>query len=352
MVERTVDHDPENMRKRIEALPDQFREAAVLCETMKLSEKIMKRSFANAVLCGMGGSAISGDVVSAYLTRDISVPFFTVRNYHLPGWVNERTLLYPVSYSGNTEETLSCLEEGIRKGAGIIGISSGGKVLEICRENDLDHIRIPPGWPPRTAVGYLVTPVLRSLELLGLSGPTTGAIKEEIVPLLEDLRDSFLSESGGEKNELAIIAGNLEKCTLMIYAPPELGTAARRWMCQVNENSKVLAHWGEIPEMNHNELVGWGDDALFNDFLAVFLVHKNINPRIKKRIEITSGLIEKRGVPAVVLKVPGETAGEALIAALYMGDILSLKLAGVREIDPTPVKMIDHLKGRLADSES
>ena len=133
----------------------------------------------------------------------------------------------------------------------------------------------------------------------------------------------------------------------MMYAPPELATAARRWMCQVNENSKVLAHWGEIPEMNHNELVGWGDDALSNGFLAVFLVHKNIDPRIKKRIEITSGLIEKRGVPAVVLKVSGETVGVALIAALYMGDILSLKLAGVRKIDPTPVKMIDHLKGCL-----
>ena len=351
MVERKVDHDPENMRKRIEALPVQFREAAALCEMMRLSEEIMKRSFTNAVLCGMGGSAISGDVVSAYLASDISIPFSTVRNYHLPGWVNESTLLFPVSYSGNTEETLSCLEEGIRKGAGIIGISSGGKVLEICRENGLDHIRIPPGWPPRTAVGYLVTPVLRSLELLGLSGPTTNAITEEIVPLLENLRDSFLSESGGGRNELDSIAGHLEERTLMVYAPPELGTAARRWMCQVNENSKVLAHWGEIPEMNHNELVGWGDDALFNYYLAVFLVHKHIEPRIMKRIEITSGLIEKRGIPSAVLEVPGETAGAALMAALYMGDILSLKLAGVRKIDPTPVKMIDHLKGCLADSE-
>jgi len=299
----------------------------------------------------MGGLAISGDVVSAYLSRDITVPFCTVRNYHLPGWVDERTLLFTVSYSGNTEETLSCLEEGIRRGAGIIGISSGGKVPEICRENDLDHVRIPPGWPPRTAVGYLMTPVLRSLELLGLSGPTTGAITEEIAPLLETLRDSFLSESNDEKNELTDIAGHLEKRMLMVYAPPELGTAARRLMCQVNENSKVLAHWGEIPEMNHNELVGWGGDALHNDYLAVFLVHKNIEPKIMKRIEITSGLIENRGVPTVIMDVPGESAGAALMAAIYVGDILSLKLAGIRKIDPTPVKMIDHLKGCLADTD-
>ena len=351
MVEKKMDHDPENMRKRIEALPDQFREAAALSDNVKLSEQIMHGNFSNAVLCGMGGSAISGDIVSAYLSSDISIPFSVVRNYHLPSWVNERTLLYPVSYSGNTEETISCLEEGIRRGAGIIGVSSGGRVMDICRENDLDHVRIPPGWPPRTAVGYLVTPVLRSLELLGLSGQTTGAITKEIVPLLENVRNSFLSEGLKKKNELTGIAGHLEKRMLMVYAPPELGTAARRWMCQVNENSKVLGHWGEIPEMNHNELVGWGGDSLVNDYLAVFLVHDTIEPRILKRIEITSGLIEKRDVPSIILKVPGESAGAALMAAIYMGDILSLKLARLRKIDPTPVKMIDHLKGCLADGE-
>jgi len=345
MLEQLKENDPDGMMERVKALPEQIREATEICAEMKLSKKLMEGDFGNVVLCGMGGSAITGDIVASLLSTELPVPFSVVRNYHLPAYVGENTLLILVSYSGNTEETISCMREGIARKAGIFGISSGGTLKDICHANKLDHQLIPKGWPPRTAVGYLVIPVLKVLEILGLARTPANEMADELIPLLENIWNSYLSGSLMQINE---IASELQKRFLMVYSPPELAPAARRWMCQVNENSKTLAHWGTIPEMNHNELVGWCDDPLFNNYYLVFLSHKNIEPRIAKRIDLSRELIRTRNVPSMVLALPGENISQALMAGIYIGDILSLRLAGSRGMDPSPVKAIDKLKNALA----
>ena len=353
MLDKLKENDPQGMLERVKMLPEQLMEAITLCENIEISEKLANRQFTSIGLCGMGGSAISGDIVSAYLSRELKIPFTVIRNYHLPAWVGQDTLLFIVSYSGNTEESVSCLTEGIRRNAGIFGISSGGEVTEICSDHQLDLATIPSGWPPRSAVGYLITPILKALELLGHSSKRTGEMADTIVPLLIELRDTYLKENDLEEgNELSGIAKLLEDHMLMTYAPPELEPVAKRWMCQVNENSKVLAHWGLIPEMNHNELVGWGDDGLLNRYVAVFLTHMNIEERIQRRIELTCEIIKGRKIPAFILHLPGKDAGESLISGLYLGDILSLYIAGLRGMDPSPVKMIDRLKKCLAETEA
>ncbi len=341
-------NDPDDMLDRVMALPDQIGEALDICAEMSLSKNLTGRKFENIVLCGMGGSAITGDIVSSLLSSELQVPFSVVRNYHLPDYIGENTLLILVSYSGNTEETISCMMEGINRKAGIFGISSGGKVMDICQENQLDHQIIPKGWPPRTAVGYLVIPVLRVLEILGLSRTPADAMAYDIITLLESIRNSYLS---GSETVLNKIVGELEDKLLMVYSPPELAPAARRWMCQVNENSKKLAHWGTIPEMNHNELVGWCDDPLFNNYFLVFLSHDNIEPRIAKRIDLSSKLIQSRNIPSMILELPGDNTVQSLMAGLYIGDIISLYLAGQRGMDPSPVSAIDKLKNELAKLE-
>ena len=348
MLEQLKNNDPNGMLERVRALPDQIREAMDICKEMRLSKKLMERKFGNIVLCGMGGSAITGDIVASLLSSVLPIPFSVIRNYHLPAYVGKDTLLILVSYSGNTEETISCMREGINRNAGIFGISSGGTVMDICNENKLDHQMIPKGWPPRTAVGYLVVPVLKVLEILGLSLKEADVMAHEFIPLLEDIRNLYLSGSDKKINDLAL---ELQERLLMVYSPPELAPTARRWMCQINENSKMLAHWGTIPEMNHNELVGWCDDPLFNNYYLVFLSHENIEPRIAKRIELSRELIRERNIPSTLLELPGENAAQALMAGLYMGDILSLYLAGARGMDPSPVRAIDKLKNALAKSE-
>lgn len=348
MPEQLKKYDPDGMLERVMSLPVQIREAIEICAEMRLSKKLIERKFENVVLCGMGGSAITGDIVASLLSPELPVPFSVLRNYHLPAYVGKDTLLILVSYSGNTEETISCMREGITRNAGIYGISSGGTVMDICTENKLDHQMIPKGWPPRTAVGYLVIPVLKVLELLRISRTSANVMADEFIPVLENIGKSYLSDT---ENTIKNIADELQERLLMVYSPPELAPAARRWMCQVNENSKMLAHWGSIPEMNHNELVGWGDDPLFNNYYLVFLSHDNIEPRIAKRMELSRELISARNVPSTVLSLPGENTAQALMAGLYTGDIVSLYLASARRMNPSPVKVIDKLKNALARSE-
>ncbi len=351
MTDAINEYDASGMLEKVKALPDQLEEAMDLTRDISVSDGLSGRHFHSIALCGMGGSAISGDIVAALLSEDLSEPMNVVRDYSLPKCVGESTLLFLVSYSGNTEETISCLLEGMRRKAGIFCISSGGRLRDICRENELDYVSIPPGWPPRTAVGHLVVPILDVLHRMGLSALDPKEFVPGMVCLLREVRGKYLDATEPADAALKQIAGKAADSMLMVYAPPELGAAARRWMCQVNENGKALAHWGCIPEMNHNELVGWGDDSLSNDYLAVFLTHDGMDRRVYRRISLSMDMIGNRGVPTVEVRVPGADRRNALFAALYMGDILSVFLAGARRIDPTPVMVIDHLKNALADPD-
>lgn len=343
-----TEFDPESMFDKVRALPEQIEEAVELSKAIPISRELHEREFHNVVLCGMGGSAISGDIVSSLLSRDLSIPFSIVRDYSLPDYVGKYTLLIPVSYSGNTEETICCLREGIERGAAVFAISSGGTIKNICDERGLFRVSVPPGWPPRTAVGHLVVPILGMLRSVGLSDTNVDEFESRIVPVLREVRKEYFAYGNPPNTLVKDLAEATLNRTLMIYGPPEMAPVARRWMCQINENGKALAHWGLVPEMNHNELVGWGDDSLTNRFTAVFLTHKAINPRIRRRMVLSMKIMEDRGIPTVEIEAPGGNQASSLMSALYLGDILSIYLAAARKKDPTPVRVIENLKRSLA----
>ncbi len=348
MLDKVKNNDPQDMLGKVEAFKSQLQEGKELSSKMTVSDKLSNRTFTNIALCGMGGSAISGDVMAAYFREELDIPFQVVRDYSLPAWVGRDTLLFAASYSGNTEETISCLEQALDRGSGAYGISSGGKVIAKCRGADIDHMVIPSGWPPRSALGFLITPIAKVLHLLGLVSTSMEDMVDSALERAACLGIEFLEQAHVEPNILAQLVNELKDGLLMIYAPPELEVVARRWMTQINENSKTLTHWGGIPEMNHNELVGWSGTPLRNKYTTIFLSHDNINRRTAERIRLTVEVLKSRGLFAEVLELPGADHKEALISGIYMGDIFSLYLAGYYDQDPSPVKVIDTLKGELA----
>lgn len=349
MLKSSSFHDIEDMKSRVKALPRQMEESVGICASFTPSPGLLNKKFTSIVLCGMGGSAISGDVMSAYLSDECTLPVKVVRNYSLPAFVDENTLLIAVSYSGNTEETLFCLEEGKKRNAGLFCISSGGKVLDVCERSGLDHVPIPSGWPPRSALGYLIVPICCLLQKMGYCETTVEEMVDRAVPVLEQVWSELVGASGDNFIKLNKLVNGLSRGMLMVYAPPAISVVARRWMTQLNENSKVLAHWGVIPEMNHNELVGWGNDGLKNYYKVVFLDYEFLLPRIKKRIQLTREIILGRGIQCVILHLPGKDVRDVLMAGIYMGDIFSLVLAEEREIDPSPVEVIEELKRKMAE---
>ncbi|HID73481.1 MAG TPA: hypothetical protein EYP43_00355, partial [Thermoplasmata archaeon] len=246
--ERAEELDSHGMLEAAFNLPDQMEWALgrdVYIDPFEVS---------NIVIAGMGGSAIGGDIVKACTASTLEVPLEPWRGFNLPAYVGKGTLLVAVSYSGNTRETLSMLEYGIARGATVVGISSGGRMTDMMEDLGLPCIVIPKAPAPRAAIGYLTVPIFRILETLGLVtiSPDLRRAVERLREVATLYRPDY--DNGNLPLEIAtLLAGKFP----VIYAPDAYAPAARRWMTQLNEVSKVLAHWGTIPEIAHNEIVGW-----------------------------------------------------------------------------------------------
>ncbi len=318
--------DNSNMLKAIEDFPQQCRTALDLAKGMTVSGKVDK-----VVVAGMGGSAVGGDLLKTYV-HDSKIPVFVVRDYKVPNFVDEKTLVFAVSYSGNTEETLSAFEDATRKNAKIIAVTSGGQLGVMAKK----VIKIPAGLQPRAALGYLFFPVLGVLNNSGMIDVKGDEIKE----MLDTLSKTEDYKSTGER-----LAKKIQNKTALVYSSEVFGAVAYRWKTQLNENSKSAAFHHVFPEMNHNEIVSF-QSMNKKDFAAIFIRDNFDNERIKKRMDITKEIISTK-VDAEEIFTRGDGMLSRIFSGIYYGDFVSYYLAILNNIDPTPVNVIENLKKRL-----
>lgn len=298
-------------------------------------------------VAGMGGSAIGGDMVAEAYGESLPGSMSTVRGYSLPGWVSGRSLVFAVSYSGNTEETVSVLGEALERGCRVVCISTGGEVGRIAAERELPLVEVPSRLQPRAAMGYLSIPLAACLESLGLVEDVGGDV-EETASVLEGLSALYSPENPAEGNPAKQLAVQLKDKIPVIYGCELTAVAANRWKCQINENAKSLAFFNEFPELNHNEIVGWEQpQALIGEFRVIYLRDGYNHPQNDRRMEITADLLSGGAGGIYSHSSSGESRLARLFSSIYLGDYVSLYLAVLNGVDPSPVARIEDLKKRL-----
>ena len=300
------------------------------------------------VLLGLGGSAIGGDLVRAYLGRDLKVPFEVVRGYTIPGWVGRRTLALVSSYSGNTEETLAALQSVRSSGATIVCMTSGGELEKTATRDGQTCFLFPEGLPPRAALPYSFAALLRTLAGAGLISDRSSELRDSLAWVRQRL-EVYGPQNPTRDNPAKTLATRLVGKIPVIYGSAgRLIHVARRWAAQISENAKELAYFSELPEMNHNEIVGWQHPAeILRRLIPVFLRDQQDHPRVQIRHEITREFLGSRTEPVLEYWSAGELWMERLWTLVLLGDFASVYLALLNREDPTPVETIESLKVRL-----
>ncbi|MCX8173987.1 MAG: bifunctional phosphoglucose/phosphomannose isomerase [Thermoplasmata archaeon] len=299
------------------------------------------------VICGMGGSAIGGDITAAWAFNKARVPIVVLRDYFLPAFCDENTLVIAASYSGNTEETLSAFDDAIYRKCKIVSISSGGLLEKRAKENGVLHIKIPSGMPPRGATAYMLVPQLMILEAGGIAA--CEAELKETVEVCRVLRENLKPETPSGRNQAKIIARKILGTIPNILGMGISAPIAKRWRTQINENSKMIAREDVFPELNHNDTVGWSGDPQPERFSVIILRHHGEFGRNRMRIEITKDLVLKRAREIIEVWASGKTDLTKMLSLMYIGDFVSIYIAMLRDIDPTPVPVIENLKKLLAE---
>lgn len=326
------------MDKLIAQFPNQISEAIEIGESATINKH--SKEIKNIVISGLGGSGIGGAIVKDLVASEIKIPIEINNSYTIPNYVNESTLFIVSSYSGNTEETLEALKHAIEKNAKIVGITSGGQIAEICKEHKIDLILVPPGSSsPRACLGYSMVQQFYVLHKLGL-------IDVSFKSALKNSKNLIVNKENEIKNEAQKLAQKLHDKLPIIYAPDTMEGVAVRLRQQINENAKMLCWHHVIPEMNHNELVGWRSK---NEHFAVIVFrNKTDYARIQKRIEINKEIFKKYTSNIFEIWSKGDNAIEKAIYCIHLGDWLSFYLSELRGVDSIEVKVIDHLKAELA----
>lgn len=341
--------DPEGMLELLLDFPTQ-------CESswrLGLEGRFRKRVFHRVHFLGMGGSAIGGDLVRSYLEGRLPLPILIHRSYELPAAVDRSSLVFAVSYSGNTEETLATYRSAHKKGACLVVVTSGGTLLRWARRDGVPSVQIPTGFPPRAALGYLFfVPFLLLCRLVGLG--IGEAEFREMKHLLTRLRDQELGPLiPTSRNPAKRLALELFDHIPVIYAGiSRMDAVALRWRGQIAENAKQLSWHHLFPEMNHNEIMGWHHPKRLFPSLKILLLRdrEDVLP-VRRRMEITRSLIaQEEGVRPIEVWSRGRGLLSRLFSLIYIGDFVSYYLAILNGVDPTPVKRIEELKRRLAHS--
>ena len=299
------------------------------------------------VVCGMGGSAIGADLVLACLPG-LALPAVVVRGYELPAWVGPGALVVAVSYSGETEETLACASQARGRGCAPVCVASGGTLAAFAKAEGLPLVPVPGGGQPRAAVGSLSTAVLATIEVAGLCPAQASDVAAAATQLEADnaLLGPETAEAG---NPAKSLARSLHRQLAAFYGAGPTGPVARRWKGQVNENAKAPAFFNELPELDHNELMGWTSlPHVSAATRAVFLVDDQGDPRLARRAALTAAEYERLGVAAELVSAHGDSALTRLFSLVQLGDFASFYLALLYGVDPTPVDAIQSLKARLA----
>jgi glucose/mannose-6-phosphate isomerase len=326
------------MLEDVLAIPDHLRDALFRVESARLAQA----ESAGVLVCGVGGSAIGGDLAAAVLGDRLSRPLLTVRGYTLPSWATSEWTVLCSSFSGGPAETLACFEAARSLGARRVAATTGGALAEAAREAGDPVIGLPGLLPaPRTGVAYLTVCTAAVAAAAG-AAPRIDAELEDAAVFLEGCRDA-LQHTAGE------IAASLDGAAVVVHGAGPTIAVARRWKAQLNENAKLAAFVAELPEANHNEICGWQSGAR-EGHVAVLLEDAGQHPREKRRFDLTAKAIEAAGAKAIRVEAAGETRAERVLWTVMLGDLVSLAAAEARGVDPLPTEALDSLKAALGDT--
>ncbi len=325
------------------ALPDHLRDALWRVESANLQPEDTPGGL---VVAGMGGSAVGGALARAALGDRASRPITLARDYALPAWTTPDTTVLCASYSGDTEETLAAYEAAGALGARRIVATTGGELASAARSDGIPVVPVPGAFQPRVAVGYSLVIALEVAALCG-AGDRLHAEIDVAAAHAERLAAEW-GPDGPEDSLPKQLARAVHGTVPQIAGAGLTAPIAYRWKTQINENAKTPAFAGELPELDHNEIAGWAGAAELGRFSAVFLDDSDLHPRTRQRIELARGLIQGDAAATFRIETIGETRTDRLTSLVLLGDLVSVYLAVLRGIDPTPVVMIERLKGALA----
>lgn len=304
-----------------------------------------KTEIRNVVLAGMGGSALPGVFLLSW--PGLKVPFEIVRSYDIPAYVDEHTLFLSSSHSGNTEETLTALDQAEARGAQIVVLSAGGALAGRAKEAGYPLFEIPSGIQPRMTSFYFLAAFMQILEPLGLVLQGSLDDLRSAGEWLEKRVAAWLPDVAASQNRAKQLALELMGKSVVVYSGPKLFPAANKWKICMNENAKNVAWCNQLPEFNHNEFIGWSSHPVDKPYAIVDLRSGLEHPRVQKRFEVTERLLSgKRPAPNIV-EVEGDSILQQLLWATALGDFVSLYLALLNGLNPTPVDLVENFKAAL-----
>ena len=341
--------DPGNMYNAIFDLPEQMAKAYKMAGGWNVPVDLFP-DVRNVVVVGMGGSAIGGDIARSFLASEMLIPFEICRNYVLPEYVDDETLVIAASYSGNTEETLAAVDDALERSAMIVALTTGGLLEEVAQLNEIPKLKLPAGLQPRAAIGFSFVPLLVFLEKIGLT-KNVGERIQAAIAHLRTTRERMVEDGSSTANPAKQLAGLLYNKVPLIYAGPTLtDVVAARWKAQICENAKSIAFANLYPEFNHNEIVGLSNlsEEFKEQIIVVNLRSIDDHEKNSARMDVVKQLLEEQDLMVIDLWATGETKLERIFNLIQMGDFVSYYLAIMNEIDPSPVEAIENLKEELA----
>jgi glucose/mannose-6-phosphate isomerase len=303
--------------------------------------------FDNIVYAGMGGSALAALISQSW--PGYKIPFEVCRQYSLPAHVSAKTLFIAASYSGNTEETVSALQEAEEKGAKIVVIAGGGKLQAMAQQKNHTFVLMPKAEQPRYAVFYNFKALLDILIAARLTD------KQEVDSQLASASDiikksvaAWISTLPQQQNPAKQLANELTGKSGVVYGGPLMAPAAYKWKISFNENAKNICWWGQYPEFNHNEFIGWSSHPIDKPYSVIDLRSSFEHPRVQKRFELSDRLLSGRRPAAHVIQAEGENLLQHLLWTINFGDFVTIYLALLNGVNPSPVELVEKFKQELA----
>jgi glucose/mannose-6-phosphate isomerase len=340
--------DKLGMLNHLHGFPEQCQKAWENVQKLKLPREYAEIS--NVVIAGMGGSAIGGDIARRLAMAESKLPVWVHRDYGLPAFVDESTLVIASSYSGNTEETLSAFNKSLGNRSKKLAITSGGKLKQLAEKEGVPTFVIDYQAPPRAAFPHNLVPLVGIFQKLGLLGDKSADL-QEAVDILKKLSGDFIDTRPLASNPAKRLANKLRGHIAVIYGADILSEVAQRWKGEFNENSKAWAFFETLPELNHNAVVGYEFPPEAKERILVFMLRSSsLNPRNLLRYEVTAKLLARAGIAYEFVEARGQSALAQVLSLVLLGDYVSFYLSMLNEVDPTSTDAINFVKQYLAKS--
>jgi len=335
--------DKSNMLSFCIDTPKHYKEAARLAKPVSINYRKPR----SVIIAGMGGSGIGGELLKDWARNRVTIPIEVCKEYSLPAYADESTLVFVVSYSGETEESLSAFLDAVKRKCMVVCISSGGTLSKFAEKLDVPNLRVPSGMAPRATLPYLFMPLPILLEKIGLASNVESEMSETI-KVLEKISCENSPEKPSGVNFSKTLASDICGTIPVIYGFGIYRAVAQRLKTQLNENSKVPAKWEYFPELDHNEIVGWEEVGKLADCFSIILIRDDTERiEMKQRIEVTKNLMHKKSLRTFEVWTKGKSSLAKMSSTICVGDFTSVYLAILRGMDPTPVKTITLLKEKL-----